>query len=137
MTYDEIYQLALSQGASPLFADMLASRQPPGTRATERAFMQGRNNNEDLEKMNKTLRDALLNEAKQAGVSIAGKTYCSGIARRVNDPGAWVSGRDDVLAKVKRNGWSCEGNVNYRPAEVPEALPRIRERRAKEKLRKQ
>jgi len=136
MTYDDIYQLALSQGASPLFADLLASRQPPGARGTEKAYMEGRNNNEDLNKMNATMRKHLLDEAAHAGVSISGKTYCSGLARYPNDPGAWVSGRDDVLDKVKRNGWSCEGNVNYKPAETPEALPRIRERRAKKLAKK-
>lgn len=30
MTYDEIYAEAISNGCSPLFADMLASRSPPG-----------------------------------------------------------------------------------------------------------
>lgn len=30
MSYDEIYAEAISHGASPLFADMLASRSPPG-----------------------------------------------------------------------------------------------------------
>lgn len=133
MTYNAIYAQAIANGASPQFADMLASRQPPGTKGTERAFMEGRNNNEDLNRMNKSLRNDLLETARKAGVSVSGKTYCSGIARFAHDPQAWVSGRDEVAARCKENGWSCEGNVNFKPAEVPEDLPRFREAKKKEK----
>jgi hypothetical protein len=137
MTYSAIYQKAIANGASPLFADLLASRQPPGVKGTERAYMEGRNNNEDLNKMNATMRKHLLTEAQAAGVSISGKTYCSGLARYANDPSAWVSGRDEVAARCRENGWECEGNVTVKQSERPEALPRIREMKAAKKRKQQ
>ena len=120
MSYDEIYQSAIENGASPMFADMLASRQPPGTKGTERAFMEGRMHNSGIpDSMPRNLRTKLLHEAKQAGVDVSGKVYVSGLARRPNDPYGWCAGRDEVLAKVKANGWSCEGNVTHKPSETP------------------
>lgn len=133
MNYDKIYKQAIANGCTPAFADMLASQQPPGVKGTERAYMEGRNNNEDLGKMNNQLRNDLLETARKAGVSVSGKTYCSGLARFAHDPEAWVSGRDEVAAKCKANGWDCKGNVNYTPPDPPEALPRIREQKAKKR----
>ncbi len=133
MTYDKIYQQAIANGASPILADLFASRKPPGVKGTERAYMEGKNNNEDLNKMHKPLRDDLLETARKAGVSVSGKTYCSGLARFAHDPEAWVSGRDEVAAKCKANGWDCKGNVNYTPPDPPEDLPRIREMKAKKR----
>lgn len=137
MTYEAIYKKAIANGCSPAFADMLASQQPPGTRGTDRAFMQGRNNNEDLNRMHKSLRNDLLETARKAGVSVSGKTYCSGLARYAHDPSAWVSSNDEIVAKCKQNGWDCKGSVNYTPPDPPLALPRIRELKAKKRPVKQ
>jgi hypothetical protein len=100
MTYDEIYADSIANGCSPLLADLLASRQAPGSKGTEKAFMQDRNNNGDLDKMPAPMREELLNAAHSAGVSVSGKW--------------WVSGRDDVLRICKERNLNCEGNVNYK-----------------------
>jgi hypothetical protein len=114
MSYEEIYAEAIANGASPIFADMLASRQPPGKSQTEMAYMQGKNCNQDLDKMPKQMREDILTELKQAGVSVSWKWYHSGLARFRNDPQAWVSGRDDHLRICKERGLNSTGNINYK-----------------------
>jgi len=115
------YRQMVRDGQSPRFAEMCALQCPPGTRGTERAFMEGRNNNEQLDGMPRKQAQWLSKEAREAGISISGKYYCGGIAdsRGWKDPEAWVSSNDDVLRVAKKRRMMVTGSVNYDPGPEP------------------
>jgi hypothetical protein len=50
--------------------------------------------------------------AKQAGISTQGKYHITGIGP-ADDPAAWVSGPDDILAVAKQRNLTVEGHVNH------------------------
>lgn len=114
-----LYEKALPYGER--WAAMVALQQPPGTSGTDRAFLEGRQNNEQLNDMPRRQAAYVANEARQAGISISGKYYCAGIAdkRGWKDPEAWVSSNDDVLRVAKKRRLHVTGNVNYDPGEAP------------------
>ncbi len=100
---------------------MCALQQPPGTQGTDRAFMEGRMNNQQLDAMPTRQAKFISDEARQAGISISGKYYCGGIAdkRGWRDPEAWVSSNDDVLKVAKKRRMLVTGSVNYDPGPCP------------------
>lgn len=114
-----LYEKALPYGER--WATMVALQQPPGTSGTDRAFLEGRQNNEQLNDMPRRQAAYVANEARQAGISISGKYYCAGIAdkRGWKDPEAWVTSNDDVLRVAKKRRLHVTGNVNYDPGEAP------------------
>lgn len=114
-----LYEKALPYGER--WATMVALQQPPGTSGTDRAFLEGRQNNEQLNDMPRRQAAYVAREARQAGISIAGKYYCAGIAdkRGWRDPEAWVTSNDDVLRVAKKRRLHVTGNVNYDPGEAP------------------
>ena len=103
------------------WASMVALQVPPGTKGTDRAFLEGRQNNEQLDAMPKRQANYVAKEARDAGISISGKHYCAGIADRRGwrDPAAWVTSNDDVLRVARRRKLHVSGNVNYDPGEAP------------------
>lgn len=131
----EIYAQAIANGESPMFAEMLACRQPPGTRGTDRAFLQGRQNQEDLN-MPKWMRDQLTAQMRKAGISTAGKVYISSLARKkhevkpgepwgAGDPYAWVSDLGEAKARcaaLGREGW---GAATVKASEVRPPTPDV------------
>lgn len=106
-----------------ILADMLASRQGPGLKGTDRAFLQGRNTGADIDEMCPAVRKRLLDNCKAAGISPQGKRYIGQLARHgvPCDPLALVSGLDDVHARAKAMG----KYVNQEPPEVapPPSIP--------------
>lgn len=114
-----LYEKALPYGER--WAAMVALQQPPGTSGTDRAFLEGRQNNEQLNDMPRRQAAYVAREARQAGISISGKYYCAGIAdkRGWKDPEAWVTSNDDVLKVAKKRRLHVTGNVNYDPGEAP------------------
>jgi len=113
----EFFDQLIEEGNNPGFAAMLAQRRPPGTKGTDRTFLEGSHHWAD--KMGKTNRKHVFEQAKKAGISTQGKVYKGGIGKP-NDPMAWVSSSGDVLAACKEKGFSCEGAVNYKaPAQRP------------------
>ena len=110
----EFFDQLIEEGNNAGFAAMLAQRRPPGTKGTDRTFLEGSHNWAD--KMGKTNRKHIFEQAKKAGISTQGKVYKGGIGKP-NDPMAWVSNSGDVLAACKEKGFSCEGAVNYKAPE--------------------
>lgn len=113
------YKAALRYGER--WAEMCALQCPPGTRGSDRAFLEGRQNNEQFDALPKRQAQYMIREAKRAGINPTGKYYCSGIAdgRGWRDPAAWVSGNDDVLKVAKARRMAVAGSVNYDPGPAP------------------
>lgn len=132
-----LYEKALPYGER--WAAMVALQQPPGTSGTDRAFLEGRQNNEQLNDMPRRQAAYVANEARQAGISISGKYYCAGIAdkRGWKDPEAWVSSNDDVLRVAKKRRLHVTGNVNYDPGEAPPKRVLLSESIIKDEIKKE
>lgn len=113
------YQRALQYGEK--WAAMVATQTPPGTKGSDRAFMEGRLNNQQLDAMPPRQAKYIAAEARRAGISISGKYYCGGIAdhRGWRDPNAWVSSNDDILKVAKKRNLCVSGSVNYDPPLSP------------------
>lgn len=128
------YKKALPYGER--FAVMCALQQAPGTKGTDRAFMEGRMNNQQLDAMPERQARYIAREAREAGISIEGKYYCGGIAdkRGWRDPSAWVSCNDDILKVAKRRRMTVSGTVNYDPGVAPPKRKKINERIVNEEV---
>lgn len=115
----ETYKRALPHGER--WALMCALQEPPGARGTDRAFMEGRYNNQQLDGLPERQAQWLTREARQAGIDISGKYYCGGIAdhRGWKDPEAWVSGVDDVKRVAQKRRLAVTGAVEYDPGPAP------------------
>lgn len=113
------YKRALPYGER--WAAMCALQIAPGTKGSDRAFMEGRLNNQQLDAMPARQAKYIAAEARRAGISISGKYYCGGIADRRGwkDPNAWVSCNDDILRVAKRRNLCVSGTVNYDPPVAP------------------
>jgi len=132
-----LYEKALPYGER--WATMVALQQPPGSSGTDRAFLEGRQNNEQLNDMPRRQAAYVAAEARQAGISISGKYYCAGIADRRGwrDPAAWVTSNDDVLRVAKKRRLHVTGNVNYDPGEAPPKRVLLAESIIKDELKKE
>ena len=119
----DFYDDLIASGNQPGFAAMLALRQPPGTKGTERAFLEGMTSWADS--MHKDNRDNIFKAAKKAGISTEGKIYKGGLGKP-SDPMAWISTQDDVKEVCKIKGYTCSGAVNYKaPDREPPKKKRI------------
>jgi hypothetical protein len=132
----ESYKRALPYGEK--WAAMVATQIPPGTSGTDRAFMERRMNNQQLDDMPPRQAKYVAAEAKKAGINISGKHYVGGLAdsRGWRDPEAWVSSNDDILKIAHKRRLSVSGTVNYDPG--PDAPKRtlISESIVKDEMRK-
>ena len=72
------YLRSLEAGGTVAFAIMCALQCPPGTKGTDRAFMQGRLNNQQLDEMNPRSAQWMLKETKEAGINM-GNTMLAGL----------------------------------------------------------
>jgi len=95
------YEDMRARGQSHRMAEMLAFRRPSGTSQTDKAFMQGCQNGEFLGELTPRQRSKYQVLARQAGVSIEGKTYKGSQARFEGDPRAWVSDVDECRKLVQ------------------------------------
>lgn len=111
----DTYLRSRAAGGSEKFAAMCALQTPPGSKGSDRAFMEGRMNNQQLDGMPRRQAEYISRDARAAGINISGKYYCGGLAdqRGWKDPEAWVSSSDDVLRVAKKRGKSVSGSVNY------------------------
>lgn len=96
-----------------ILQEMLALCTPPGTKGTEKAFLQGR---DDLATMPPNSRRKWLHMSKQQGISLAGKVHMSGISDGLD---SWVSNFDEGLERLKQRG----DRTVYRHGEVVYAPP--------------
>lgn len=115
------YAKMIRDGQSERFAVMCALQVAPGTKGTDRAFMEGRMNNQQLDDMPSHQARYMIRDAKAAGINISGKHYVAGLAdkRGWRDPEAWVSSNDDILRVAQKRQLSVSGTVNYDPPVQP------------------
>lgn len=132
------YTRSLASGATEQFAIMCALQTPPGTRGTDRAFMEGRYNNQQLDSMPARQAKYVAAEAKAAGINISGKYYVGGLAdnRGWRDPEAWVSSNDEVLKVAQKRRRAVSGSVNYDPGPAPPKRKLISESIVREEVAK-
>ena len=117
----EHYRRMIQNGVTPRAAEMFALQQPPGVRGTDRALMQNRLNNEQFDSMPPDQARQLIATAKGAGISVAGKYYCSGLAdkRGPADPAAWIDSVHDVKRVAAERNYSVSGAVEHRGRPMP------------------
>lgn len=116
------YKQMIENGVSPRLAEMLALQQPPGTKGTDRAFMEGRYSGSWIDELPPRQAKWMIAEAKKAGINPSGKFYCSGLADKRGhlDPEAWVDSVDDVKKVAIKRGKSVSGSITV---DAPEAPP--------------
>lgn len=131
----ETYTRALPYGER--WALMVATQTPPGTRGTDRAFMEGRYNDQWLDDMPKRQAERILRDARAVGINPNGKTYVGGLAdhRAHRDPEAWVDSTADVLRVAKKRNLTVEGIVNHKGTQIPQKPPALNERIVKEDMK--
>lgn len=137
------YVRMVEDGQTPRFAAMCALQQPPGTRGSDRAFMQGRLAGEWLNNLPRKQADWLVRSARAAGINTSGKFYMGGIAdkRGWKDPEAWVDSTADILRVAKKRDLEVHGIVDYVPPQKgpPKEVdinPRILREHVREEMRK-
>ncbi len=134
----ERYEQMLADGVSPLLADMLAHQRPPRGKdntswlaANSRAIGGG-----DLAPPVREHHEAM---ARAAGVSIDGKVYMPGLARRnmPGDPMAWVTDHSEYKRRLedRGDGWSdgtqsVKARDDFAPTPDIEVAPDLVEERA-------
>lgn len=116
------YLEMIENNVPPRMAEMLALQQPPGVKGGDRAFMEGRYNNQQFDRMPKDHAQNVITLAKRAGINPNGKYYCSGLAdkRGVQDPEAWVDSQADVKRVAAKRNLTVRGAVEVKG----EAMPR-------------
>lgn len=132
----ETYEKALPYGER--WALMCATQTPPGTRGSDRAFMEGRLNQQWLDDMPKKQANTILTEARAAGISVAGKVYIGGLAdqRAHRDPMAWVDSTADIKRVAKARNLTVEGAVKHQGHALPPKRTVLNERIVQEELTK-
>jgi hypothetical protein len=115
------YRRMIRNGQDERFAVMCALGQAPGTRGSDRAFMEGRLDGSWLNRMPPHQARRMLREAQAAGISTIGKTYIGGLAdsRGHRDPMAWVDSVADVKRVAVERNLEVTGIVTHRAREVP------------------
>lgn len=129
------YTRALPYGER--WAVMVATQTPPGTRGTDRAFMEGRYNDQWLDDMPRRQAERMLRDARAVGINPTGKTYVGGLAdkRAHQDPEAWVDSTSDVLRVARKRNLTVEGIVNHKGTYIPRETPALSERIIREDMR--
>lgn len=114
-----VYRRAIENGGTPQFAEMCAEQRPPGTRGTDRAFMEGRLSGNWMDEMPPAVAKRMVREASAAGINTAGKFYMGGLAdkRAHRDPEAWVESVADVKRVAQNRRLEVHGIVDYVPPE--------------------
>lgn len=122
-----MYARLLSQGQSHKWAEMCALQQPPGVKGTDRAWMQGRYNNQQLDQMPADHARNVVALAKRAGINPSGKYYAGSLAdhRGPGDPMAWVDSAADVKRVAQARNLTVTGAVEHKgiPMPRPKARP--------------
>ena len=97
-------------GESHNMAEMLATRTYPGVK-TDAVFNEGKFSGDTGRIGPQEL--WRIQHAESAGVSTAGKWYCSGLASFPGDPTAWVADRGDVLRVAREKNMTVHGYVEH------------------------
>lgn len=97
------------------FAAMCAMRTPAGARYSDRAMDAGIHSL--MGKIHPKNRKKIFEQAKKAGINVAGKVY-NGSLGKPNNPLAWVTCADDVRKSAKLQNLTMDGalkHVGYTP----------------------
>lgn len=137
------YRRMIAAGQEERFAIMCALQQAPGTRGTDRAFMEGRMDGSWLDRMPPHQARRMLQEARSAGIATSGKMYVGGLAdsRGHKDPMAWVDSVADVKRVAEERNLEVTGIATHRarqvaPAEAKEISGRLLAENVAEERRK-
>jgi hypothetical protein len=132
----DTYRESIKSGASEKFAIMCALQIAPGTKGSDRAFMEGRLNNQQLDQLPKRMASYMVKEANAAGINVSGKHYVGGIAdkRCWRDPEAWVSSVDDVKRVAVKRNLHVSGAVEHEGIACPPRRVALSERIIKEEV---
>jgi hypothetical protein len=132
----DTYHKALPYGER--WAEMCAYRIAPGSLGTDRAFMEGRYNNQQLDSMPSRQAKYVAQEARDAGVDISGKYYVGGLAdkRAWRDPEAWVSGVDDIKRVAQKRRLQVQGIYEYDPGPAEPKRTNLNEKIVQEEVRR-
>lgn len=136
------YLKMIEAGQHPRFAEMCALSQPPGTKGTDRAFMEGRLDGNWLDGLPDRQAKWMVREAKAAGINPTGRFYMSGLADKRGhlDPKAWVDSVADIKRVAIERNLTVSGIVNVEGREVePKPVdlnPKIARRLAKREIAK-
>lgn len=116
-----MYARLLSEGHGEKWAAMCSLQQPPGTKGTDRAVMEGRYAGQWLDQMPRDHAEKITREARAAGISVSGKFYCSGLAdeRMHCDPEAWIDSAGDIKRVAEKRNLTVHGIVEHRRRETP------------------
>jgi uncharacterized protein YneF (UPF0154 family) len=106
---------------------------------TDRAYMQGRYNNQQLDAMPPDHAQNIITLARRAGISPSGKYYSAALAdgRGPGDPGAWVDSTADVVRVAKERNLTVSGAVTHKGIPVPPKSKPLSERITKELMREE
>jgi len=126
----EHYKKVLAMGYGERWALMTALRQPPGTRGTDRAFMQGRLDGNWMDGIPPRQAKKMVREAKAAGIDISGKYYMGGLADRRGhlDPEAWIDSVGDIKRVARKRNLNVSGIVNIEGHEVEPTKPALNQK---------
>lgn len=121
-----MYARLRSEGHSHKWAEMCALQQPPGLKGTDRAWMQGRYNNQQLDQMPADHARNVIAMAKRAGINPTGKFYAGSLADRRGpaDPAAWVDSVADVKRVAKERNLTVTGAVEHKGIPMPRPKPK-------------
>lgn len=136
----ERYRRLLSEGYGHRWAEMCALQQPPGVKGTDRAYMQGRLNNQQLDSMPPDHARNLVTLAKRAGINPSGKYYAASLAdgRGPADPAAWVDSTADVKRVAIERNLTVTGAVEHKGSQVPRPMSKpLSDRLTKEMMRRE
>jgi len=133
-----LYARLMSEGYGHKWAEMCALRQPPGAIGTDRGYMEGRLNNQQLDNMPAYQARNVVELARRAGISVSGKYYAASLAdkRGPADPRAGVDSTGDVKRVAMERNLNVEGAVKHKaiPMPRPKSKP-LSERLTKEMMR--
>jgi len=112
----EHYLAMIADGQSEKFAVMCALQCPPGSKESQRAFLEGRQNGEWLNRLPPAQAKRMAAAARSMGIDPSARYYFGGIAdkRNIMDPKAWVADEHDVKRVAEERGLDVEGGVNYK-----------------------
>lgn len=133
----DMYVRLRSEGQSHKWAEMCALQSPPGVKGTDRSYMQGRYNNQQLDNMPPDHARNIVTLAKRAGINPSGKYYAASIAdgRGPADPAAWVDSTADIKRVAMARNLSVSGAVEHKAIPVPPKRVALSERLTKEMMR--
>lgn len=116
----KLFKQIMAKGETAEWAAMCACQQAPGSKGTDRAFGEGARR--QMERMDPENRRLILERAKKAGIKTDGKFYKGGLGAADN-PLAWVSTNDDVIASCKAQKLNCTGVVNVKSFDEGDIAP--------------